>query len=180
MRISVLAAFLLAVPLFAQQTKNEFAVSYGRANFSEDVGDTSSESTIGLTYNRFWTPAVSTRFGVTEIGADLEIDLATDQTISTSAWTASVEYHLLRDSRISPWAGVGVAYVQTEIGTREFDASPPHELTGLVTAGADVNLIRLLSIGADVAYMPYKPDVGPIGEVNVSPLTISANVKFRW
>lgn len=180
MRLSIVLAFLLAVPLFAQQTNNEFAVSYGRANFTEDVGETSSERTIGLTYNRFWTPAVSTRFGVTEIGADLSLDFTLDEDIATSVWTASLEYHLLRGARISPWAGIGVGYVQTEIGTRAYDATPPHEFTGLATAGVDVNLIRLLSVGADVAYMPYKPDVGPVGEVDISPLTVSANVKFRW
>lgn len=185
MRPFIIALFLLALafPLFSQTmepTKNEFRFAYGRSYFTEDAGDVSRESSIGLTYNRFWTPRFSTRVGVTEIGADLAIDLGTDNEISSSVWTASAEYHPLRDRRISPWAGLGLAYVQTEIGTRSFDATPPHELTGLFTAGVDLNIIRLLSIGADVAYMPYKPDVGPVGEVDLSPVTVSGNLKFRW
>ncbi len=177
---SLIVLFLVSLPLAAQQTNNEFAVSYGRSYFTEDVADNSYANTVGLTYNRFWTPAVSTRFGVTEIGAEIPGGLGSSGEIETSAWTASVEYHLLRDARLSPWAGIGAAYVQTEIGSRRFDASPPHEFTALLTAGADLHLTRFLSLGGDVAYMPYKPDVGPAGEIDVSPVTASGNLKFRW
>ena len=117
---------------------------------------------------------------MTEIGADLAIDLGGDNEVQTTVWSASAEYHPLRDRRLSPWAGLGLAYVQTEIGARHFDASPPHELTGLATAGVDLNMTRLLSVGADLAYMPYKPDVGPVGEIDISPLTFSGSIKFHW
>jgi opacity protein-like surface antigen len=182
MRLSIPAALLLSftLTLAAQPANNDVRLSYGRSYFSEDVADNAYANTIGLTYNRFRTPHLSTRFGVTQIGADLAVDLGGDNEVQSSVWTASAEYHPLRERRLSPWAGLGVAYVQTDIGARHFDASPSNEFTGLLTGGVDVNMTRRLSIGADLAYLHYKPDLGAAGEINMSPLTFSGSLKLHW
>lgn len=53
-------------------------------------------------------------------------------------------------------------------------------MTGLATAGVDVNLFRAFAAGFDVTYMPYRPHYPGVGTVELDPVTVSATLKFRW
>lgn len=178
-----LAAVLLALPLSAQTTRNEIGVSIGRA----DMGDFGDAGTFQLSYNRFWTPAVSTKFALTGFGAELTVvDIAPGGAQSAGdlemgAWTAGLEYHFLRDRRISPYVGAGVAYVSSRFtDTPAGDLDADDSVTGTASLGADLNLGRRWAINADATYMPYDAEFPAFGNIDMDPLTLSAGVKFRW
>lgn len=181
MRTSLLLVVFLSVPLFAQSSDNELAVSYGKGSFKNDIGDASNEAVGSFSYNRFWTPTVSTRLGVTEFGVGPATDFGGASGIDISAKTLSVEWHIRRDRVISPYAGIGAAYVRTSVSTRHLSASSDNEFTGFATAGVDFNVARWLAIGATSSLMPYEPALSPGGQqVDLSPLSVSGALKFRW
>jgi outer membrane protein W len=182
MRTSLLLMILfLSLQLFAQIPNNELSISYGKGSFKNDIGDASNEAVGSFSYNRFWTPAVSTRLGVTEFGVGPATDFGGASGIDISAKTLAVEWHIRRDRLVSPYAGIGAAYVSTSLATRHLTASSDNEFTGFVTAGIDLNLARWFAIGATSSLMPYEPALSPGGhQVDLSPLSVSGALKFRW
>jgi outer membrane protein W len=177
---SFLLAIVLALPMAAQLRNNELGIVFGHAVFKEDVAGESSADALGLSYNRYWTPAISTRFSAIELGVDtFRVDLGS-RSFDMNAYSAALEYHLRRDRLFAPYAGIGVALVSSTIGSRFVDAGAEAELTALATAGVDVNLFRRFAAGFDATYMPYRPDYPTVGELELNPLTISATLKFRW
>lgn len=179
-----LAAVLLVFPLSAQTLpRNEFGASVGVA----DMGDFGDAGTLALSYNRYWTEALSTRLALTGYGADLEVvDIGpggaqTASELAMGSWSAALEYHVLRDRRISPYVAAGVAYVAAElVDTPAGDIEAENELAGIVGVGADLNLTRRWALNVDATYMPYAADFPPIASIAMDPLTLSAGVKVRW
>lgn len=179
----LLIAAIVSLPLFAQPANNELGLHIGSA----DMGDFGDAGTLSLTYNRFWTAGLSTKFGLTAYGADLEVvDLppggaSAAGELEMGALTAQLEYHFLRGSRFSPYAGAGVAFVTAELAdTPAGDFEADSEVTAIVNGGVDLNLGRRWAINGDISYMPYTADFVPVESIEMDPLTISAGVKFRW
>ena len=171
---------LVTLPLLAQSPNNEVALAFGQSRFTENAGDSSGEKTASLSYNRFWTSRISTRFALVEYGVDFAIDLGGRSGVDISAKTLTVEYHFLRDETISPHVGAGAAYAKTGVSGAHVGGSSDYELTGLVTAGADVNVSRSFAVGLDVTYMPYRPELSNGNQPTLHPLTVAGAIKFRW
>jgi outer membrane protein W len=179
---SFLLALLLAFPLDAQTLNNELGVSFGRAGLGTDAADESTADTIGLSFNHYWTPAISTRFSVTEFGIQaFRLDLGTGRSLDMNAISAAVEYHVMRDNILSPYAGAGIAYVESEIHQiHGGELSAGREVAPLVTVGADLNFARRFAVGFDGTYLMYRPEYAVIGTTDLDPFTISATLKYRW
>lgn len=121
---SFLLALLLSSPLAAQLPNNELGLVLGHASLKEDAGNESSADTAGISFNRYWTPSVSTRFSATQFGIEtFRADLGQGRALDMTSYSAAVEYHLRRDRMFSPYAGLGVALVSSTLGSRFVDAS---------------------------------------------------------
>jgi len=171
---------LLSLPLLAQSApRNEIAAGFGWAAYTEDVGDASRDTAATFSYNRFWTPTISTRLGLTEFGIGLTIGGDTGGDIS--AKTLLVEYHPRRGRRVSLYGGAGVAYAEADAGAgRHITVHADGELAPLVKLGADLNLARWFAVGLDGSYMPYSPEFSDGRERDISPLMATASMKLRF
>jgi outer membrane protein W len=179
---SLLVTLLLAFSVAAQTPQNELGLSFGRAGLGTYAAVETTVDTIGLSFNHYWTPAISTRFSVTEFGIQaLRLDLGTGRTLDMNAISATVEYHALRDRIFSPYAGGGAAYVESEINqARGAGLRAGRELAPLVTVGADLNFARRFALGLDGTYILYRPDYEGFGRTDLDPFTVSATLKWRW
>jgi outer membrane protein W len=175
----LLLVVLFSLPLLAQSPNNEIAVGFGWADYSEDAGESSRDTAATFSYNRFWTPTISTRLGVTEYGIGLTIGGDTGSDIS--AWTLLVEYHPRRAQRVSPYGGAGVGYVDAEVGAgRHVTAHAERELAPLVKLGADLNVARWLALGLDGTYMRYAPEFSDGRTRDISPIMVTGSLKLRF
>jgi len=179
---SLLVILLLALPVVAQTPNNELAVSIGRAGLGTYAAIETTVDTIGLSFNHYWTPAISTRFGVTEFGVKpFNLDQGAGRAFDMNAISADVEYHWMHDQLFSPYAGAGLAYVESEIEqVHSGSLSSGREVAPLVTVGADLNFARHFAVGLDGTYVMYRPDYPVVGKVDFDPFTVSAGVKWRW
>ena len=175
---------LLSLPLFAQNQNNEVGFALGSADMS-DFGDA---ATATFSYNRYWTRGLSTKLDGTGYSAELQVvdlgpgGLASAGDFAMASYAAQMQYHFLRGRRFSPYFGAGLAYVitrftDTPVGELEAD----NNVTGIASAGVDLNLGRRWAITGDVTYMPHEA-VFPQGatSIDLDPLTISLGAKFRW
>lgn len=164
----------LAFSATAQQSNNEIAVSLGRSQFHQ-LGDAPA---VGLSYNRYWTPALSTRFGAFMAGEDLPEGAGSKR---IGAYHASGEAHFFRDRRFSPYAGFGIALAQSSIKISQFDfSSSEMTVAPIVDAGLDANLTRRFTLGADVRYLYYDAELGSRFGYQLNPLTVLLSAKFRY
>jgi outer membrane protein len=105
--------------------------------------------------------------------------------------TATAQWHLARDARVSPYVGAGVAYVLADdlesedldlagIGTVNVD----NEVTWTAQAGVNVNLTRRFAVALDAKYIAYQPKSAPEDgdevELDLNPIVFSAGVKIRF
>lgn len=162
--------------------------------FDEDMG-------YGVSFNHYWTPALSTEFAAQTLGGDVQITISdnlTDVTfdageVDLMAYSATLQWHFARGSRFSPYIGGGAALLTGDV---EFpvDATDPdnedvetvdleNEFTWVANAGIDIGLTGSLAINADAKYFAYEPKGdGDADEdrLDVNPLVISAGIKFRF
>jgi len=108
----LLLAILITLPLFGQLPKNEAALTFGIFNADDGTGAKSKETAASVSYNRFWTPMVSTRLGLTEYG------IGFSGFADVKAKTLTVEFHPLRHEILSPYFGAGAAYYDARVSTR--------------------------------------------------------------
>ncbi len=173
-RRALFLALFLSLPVIAQQTNNEIAISYGRTE-TEDLGDAPA---VGISYARFWTRGLATRVGGQWSGEDLP-DNAGDN--SVNAYFATAEYHFFRDRLMSPYIGGGIAHAFADIhfsssGFRGDDSM----YTAMVIAGADVNFTRRFAVGVDARYMTFDPDLGDRFGTILDPMTVFVSAKYRY
>jgi len=180
--LTLLLVLPLAVQVAAQTPNNELGLSFGRAGLGTYAAIETTVDTVGISFNHYWTPAISTRFAVTEFGVEgFNLDFGAGRTLDMNALSADVEYHLLRDRIFSPYAGGGVAYVESEIQqVHSANLSAGRELAPLITVGADLNFARRFAVGVDGTYILYRPEYEVIGSTDFDPFTISATLKWRW
>lgn len=155
--------------------------------FDEDLG-------YGVSFNHYWTDLVSTDFGVQKMSADMTISgIAVPETtigeLDVTAFTGTVQLHFMRESRVSPYIGAGAAYMLADFNANDLEPEDEQvelddEVTFLVNAGVNVRMTDRISLMGDVKYIPW--EVGEENadtddeELDVSPLVVSAGVRFRF
>jgi len=149
-RFALLAVVVFAVPLFAQQPKNDFQIFA----YASDVGVTWSESygtainsNYGLALSKYVAPhwsmelSVSTQKwweyapGVIHFGDPIVRSRRTSYPVSLDG-----QYHFFNDSRWKPYLGAGVRYVDANAEFRDLGARISPEINGGVSFMMTPNL----------------------------------------
>jgi outer membrane protein W len=150
-RFALFAAFaVFAVPLFAQQPKNDFQIFA----YATDVGITWSESygtainsNFGLALSKFVAPHWSMELSVStqkwweyspvvnHFGDPIIRYKRTSYPVSLDG-----QYHFFNDSRWKPYLGAGVRYVDPNAHFRDFGAQISPEVNGGVSFMMTPNL----------------------------------------
>lgn len=159
------------MPAIAQ--RNELAVSFGRSEY-DARGDGVAW---GLSYNRFWTDNVSTRFGGFAAGEDTSTGIG-DEVVG--AYTATAEFHFLRGRRISPYAGAGFALAFVRLDRVNASSASDTGFAPVAIGGVDVQLTRRLAIGADATYFQFDADLDDRFATPLDPTTVLVSAKFRY
>lgn len=174
--VPLLLVLLVTLPLFAQAPDNEIAIGFGAGHYTAEVGESTRDEAATFSCNRFWTRAFSTRLGVTQYGLGSPSETGND----IGAKTLVAEYHPRRTRFLSPYGGAGVSYVGADVQTRHFSGRAESELVALVKLGADLNLARWFGLGADATYMSWEPEFSNGWTADITPLTVTGAVKFRF
>ena len=172
----VLLLAVSAFPLAAQTPANEIALSAGHS----DLGQLGDAPAAGISYNRYWRGGFSTRFGVFGAAEELTSDPDGGEK-RIGAGHVSAEYHFLRRHRLSPYAGLGVAFAVNELehANSDFSASESSFET-IVSGGVDLNVTPRFALGADARFMYYDVGLGDRFGYQVDPLTVLVSAKFRY
>lgn len=201
-RIITLLTFLVLLaplPLFAQ---TEAGVRISSVEFDDTTEVNDAEEVLieldedlgyGLFVNRFWTSTFSTEFAIDRLGAGLDVTIGNDPTVTVgdlevTVYSATALWHFRRDARVSPYAGIGAAFVtgrfdignEVEVEEVDFD----NDLTWVAHGGVAVKLTDRVSLTGDARYVAYEPtisdDDGEEESVDLNPLMLSAGVRFRF
>jgi outer membrane protein W len=131
-----------------------------------------------LSYNRFWTARVSTRFGAFAATEDLNAD-GGEKVIG--AYHVSAEVHAFRERLFSPYAGLGLALAVNKIVFTGHYASANDTLVApIVSVGLDTKVTRRFAVGVDVRYLKYDAELGDLFPIDLDPLTVLVSAKFRY
>lgn len=171
--LSLALLLLLSFPAIAQQLRNELAVSVGRSEY-DARGDGTA---FGISYNRFWTNTVSTRFGGFATGEETTESIG-DEVLG--AYTATAEYHFLRGGRISPYVGAGFAYAFVRVDRVNARTASDSGFAPVAIGGLDVQLTRRFAIGADVTYFQFDADLDDSFTTALDPTTVLVSAKYRY
>ena len=168
----VLPLVLATFSLEAQQSRSELAVSFGRSDFGL-IGEAPAA---GLSYNRFWTDLVSTRFGAFA-GSEERSSAGSGKFIG--AVHASGEVHFLRESRVSPYAGAGVAFAFNNVDFADFSDNQM-VIAPIFSAGIDVKVSPRFAVGVDAHYLRYSVEFDRDFDIAIDPLTVMGSLKYRY
>jgi outer membrane protein W len=158
--------------------------------FDENVG-------YGVTFSHYWGNSLAVEFGAQKLGGDLNLSVegpAADFTakvgeLDLQAYSATLQWHFARGSRISPYIGGGAAFVTADFDAEPIEGEPDeqvdldNETTWLANAGINFALTPSLSLGIDGKYIAYEPKgEGDSDEdrLDVNPLVLSAGLRFRF
>jgi outer membrane protein W len=106
--------------------------------------------------------------------------------------SVTVHFHFAPRSRISPWAGGGLAYVLAgELaladpdGDRSGRIEVDDEITVIANAGFDFRISPTFAVGLDTRYVPFRPAFRGVGdrddaELRLSPWIVSIGARFRF
>lgn len=165
------ALFLvLFLPLsaLAQLPKNEVALTAGWTDFS-DLGGARA---VGASYARFVNPWIATELGA--VFAGHQIRQARGETSFTDVH-ATARIHAFRDSLLSPWAAVGIAYVSLDERQRSLSKIAP-----VAGAGLDLRLTRRLSLGAQVHHATFEVNPRDRFGLVINPTTLMLAARWRY
>ncbi|MEA2490664.1 MAG: outer membrane protein [Acidobacteriota bacterium] len=204
----LVAAVVFPIMAAAQQPSNDVGVWVSTSQFdktSETDPDLGGEVSIefdenigyGVTFSHYWGNALAVEFGAQKLGGDLNLSVegpgaeftAKVGELDLQAYSATLQWHFARGSRVSPYIGGGAAFV-----TADFDAEPledepaeqvdlDNETTWLANAGVNIALTPSLSLGIDGKYIAYEPKgEGDTDDdrLDVNPLVLSAGLRFRF
>ena len=168
----LLVLLLLSFPLLAQQPRydNEVAVSYGR----NDINDSSDVDVLGVSYNRYWTPILSTRLGMFSGSRDFP----EFGSVETRVIHATAELHAFRGRLISPRIGGGLAHFDHRVD-EPFFKQHDSKLVPAAIAALDVNITPRLAVGADALYLHY-PSESTRYDPDLTSITLLGSARFRW
>lgn len=199
--VSIFVLSLVAFPLAAQSNEVGLWASWvrldstGIVNF--DFDEVSFDDTVGVTvsFDRYWTPAISTEFAVSSWSSDASISngfLTVDDigSLDIMTYTATGRYHFARESFVSPYLGAGVAFADADEfefedaeSGEEFSEPVDSEVTFVANAGLNFNFSPSFGAAIDAKYMPYEATAGADEDqldLEINPLLISAGVRFRF
>ena len=161
-RAAILALpLLLSLSAAAQLPRNEASVSAGWTEFA-DLGGARAA---GASYARYWNIAIATEVG--GIFAEGRHDF-TDL-------HATVQLHVLRERRVSPWIGFGAARLWIDDPER-----PRSKFTPTGGAGIDVAITPRLALGGEFRYAPFEIDPRDRFGLSVNPTTFSLAARWRF
>lgn len=148
----------------------------------------------GISFNHFWTDAVSTEVALQKYTAGMSLSVNDDPTVNigeidVTSVTAMAQYHFNRAGRFSPYAGAGVAWIVGEFDPN-LGLDPDgesidleSEVTWTAAAGAHFNVTDRFAIVGEVKYLSWEAieEGGDEDDaISVNPLTFSAGVKLRF
>ena len=197
--IFLIVALVVALPLAAAES-NDVGLWYttaklastngngGRVVFDNAKGD-------GVSYNHFWTHALSTEFALTWLRAKGGIDIAGTRALNFNRarimpFTADVQWHFFRGTMFSPYVGAGAAYVRmNDITGSDLDLAGvgpikvDKKLTWNGDVGVNIGLGRVLALAVDAKYIRYEPNAtGALGsaKLKLDPKQFSVGLKARF
>lgn len=193
--------FLFPLSLFAQSSDLGLWISHSTFDSTElvDEGDVlefefDEDMGYGVTWTQYWGNALALELGAQKLGGDLAVsvdDFSIDVgEIDLTALTGTLQFHLLRGSRFSPYIGGGAAYVMgdAELGDdddplTEDSVDFENEITWLANGGVTINISDRFAIGGDLKYIAYEA-VGEDDEedegLDINPLIFSVGVRLRF
>ncbi len=189
-----LALALVALPLVAQT--NDVGVWYSTAQLKDSAGlSFDNAKGFGVSFNHFWTGALSTEFSVYSLRANSGIDIAGTRTLDAGRLklmplTANVQWHFARGSMFAPYIGAGLAYVSAkDLSSADLDLAGigrvkiDHKASWDANAGVNIGIGKMFAVAVDGKYIKYEPDSSAAGsteKLTLNPVVISAGVRLRW
>ncbi len=201
----IAALFFLIAPLqlFAQAGTTEVGFRVSSVDFDDtrevDEGEEAllefdEDLGYGVSLNHFWTNAFSTEFAIDRLGADLDVSFDGGPALTVgetevTMYSAIAQWHFRRASRVSPYVGIGAAYLsgrfdlllEEEVAVLDVE----NELTWIATGGVSFQVSDHVSLAADARYAPYQPEftdeeTGEDERIDINPLILSAAIRFRF
>ena len=124
----ILFSMLIASAAVAQQKKNDFSVFVTDAGFGFSDHGPEGAGSVGLAFDRMWTPQISTELSVAyerhrtysyivnPTGTFTDVP---SLRFSTYPIDLAARYHFLNDTRWKPYVGLGLRYVrQPHVGSQ--------------------------------------------------------------
>ncbi|HSP35540.1 MAG TPA: OmpW family outer membrane protein [Thermoanaerobaculia bacterium] len=194
----VVAVLAVAIPLAAQSNDVGLWYSTAKLGSADDNGARVSFDNArgdGVSFNHFWTGALSTEFSVYWLRAKGGIDVGGTRALSFDRTrimpvTADVQWHFLRGTMISPYVGAGIAYVSmNDIRGSDLDLAGigpvkvDKKLTWNGNAGVNIGIGHSLAIAVDGKYIKYEPEAsgsGGTAKLKLNPKQLSVGVKVRF
>ena len=194
----VAVAAMVALPLLGQN--NEVSAYVGATHVSTtDTADSSvkfdSGTAYGLSYNRYWTSRISTDFSAMRSSHDGELSVGGEPALALGSLdlttvAAIAQFHLIRNTFLDFYGGVGVAYIQADDLTspdlQNAGVTNVHvgtETTPVANLGVAVGVKRF-AVGVDSRYVRYRPGSASPGQpgvtLNLDPITVALALKFRF
>jgi outer membrane protein W len=192
--IVALAIALTTPPLAAQS--NDIGLWFSTAQIKDTGGLTFDDAKgDGVSFNHFWRGSLSTEFTIHSLSSKAGVDFAGTRVLSAKKLklrpiTANVQWHLLRGTMFSPYAGAGIAYVtSSDLSSSDLDLAGigtvkvGNKITWDANAGLNIDFGRSFAVAVDGKYIAYQPDAKANGlseKLKLNPLVISAGVKLRF
>jgi opacity protein-like surface antigen len=163
--------FIFTVPAHPQQTVNELSFSAGRSDLNQ-LGDAPA---LGISYNRYWSGAASTRFGIHAAGENFGAEFGE---VMAGAAHVSFEYHFRRSEAISPYAGAGVAVTHTRLSS----FSQETNLAPIFSGGIDLKVTPRVAVSVDARFLRYEFETNDrfLGPLTLNPLTVMLSAKVLY
>jgi outer membrane protein W len=208
-----LSLVVLAAPLFAQGRSFEITGWYSQVDPQGDPDPDLSnlrdiefdgDSGWGLGVNVFWGSRLSTEFAgyvvspsVATAGANPAIAPFAFGDLEMIPLTATLQFHLLPNSRIDPYVGAGVGYVLFDQVDRASDVTGINvdaidfddDFGYVLNGGVSVGLTRNLALNVEAKYMPLESSANVVFagttpaqqiDIEVNPMIVSAGLSLRF
>jgi outer membrane protein W len=189
-----LVLVLSALPLVAQT--NDVGVWYSTAQLKDSAGlSFDNAKGYGVSFNHFWTGALSTEFSVSSLRANGGIDIAGTRALDVGRlklmpFTANLQWHIARGSMFAPYIGGGLAYVSAkDLSSADLDTAGigrvkiDHKASWDANAGVNIGIGKMFAVALDGKYIKYEPDSSAAGsteKLKLDPVVISAGIRLRW
>ena len=194
----VAAAAMVALPLLAQNNEISGYVGATHLGTTDTAGSSikfDTGTTYGLSYNHYWTSRISTDFSAMQSSSDGELRVGGERaldlgSLDLTTFAAIAQFHIIRNTFLDFYGGVGVAYIQaddlTSSDLQTAGITNVHvgtETSGIANIGLAVGIKRF-AVGVDGRYAHYRPGSASPGQpgvrLNLDPITVALALKFRF
>ena len=189
-----LVLVLATLPVAAQT--NDVGVWYATAQLKDSAGLSFDDAKgYGVSFNHFWTGALSTEFAVSSLRADSGIDIGGTRALDGGRlklmpFTANLQWHFARGSMFAPYIGAGLAYVSAkDLSSADLDLAGigrvkiDHKASWDANAGVNIGLGKMFAVAVDGKYIKYEADATAAGtteKLKLNPVVIAAGIRLRW